>query len=333
MTKQIKRLAAVLIAGAMILTMAASVSATTQWTVGGAAVISISESLPRENFEGMFLGQRGETPIDDANFTVTWENPTVFTFTQAFAETLGVGEHHILANFGEHRYLFPLVISEPAATTNAPPTRGRDWVCGTTGCREGGGHYFQCLPEGTGMLCGEPEGHMCDFGCVPTSMTCRFCKDIFDWCPCTREAAGVPTDSTAAPPSTNAPSPNSDPRILDSFPTWRGTGSATVRIDLDHEDFEGLFLNGNAVDTANYTVTAGSTVITLNEDYLKSLGNGTHNFTATFAGGEVVNIPLTVNVASTGSGNVDGNPKTGVALVVMPTLIAGVAVVIAKKRK
>jgi hypothetical protein len=133
----------------------------------------------------------------------------------------------------------------------------------------------------------------------------------------------------------NTPTPDTAPNVvLESFPTWKGTGSATVRIDLDHEDFEGLFLDGNAVDTANYTVTAGSTVITLNEDYLKSLGNGTHNFTATFAGGEVVNIPLTVNVASGGSGSgIDSNPKTGVALVVIPTMIAGGAMLIARSAR
>jgi hypothetical protein len=84
-------------------------------------------------------------------------------------------------------------------------------------------------------------------------------------------------------------------------------------------------------------VAAGSTIITLNEAYLNSLGNGTHNFTANFAGGVEVDIPLTVNVVGGGTGSgADGNPQTGVTLVIVPILLSGLAggtALVARKRR
>jgi hypothetical protein len=307
MTKQIKKFAAVLIAGAMILTMAMSVSANNRrhtWQRDGD--FSFTESvnmtvdgtpitpLNTESFEGLFLN--GEA-ISSSNFSFTTSSSgdgLTFTLKKEYLETLDEGEYTLAVHY---RFEIPvvrtntiellLVIVELAPCGNHLATQYCDWGC-----------YADDYPINPGD--------------TPSTDT-------------------PAPDNATVPPANNTSTPFV---VLNAFPTWRGTGSATVRIDLDHEDFEGLFLNGNAVAAANYTVTAGSTVITLGEDYLKSLGNGTHNFTATFAGGETVNIPLTVNVASSGTGSgTDGNPSTGVVFAIVPVLVAGAAAVIAKKRK
>jgi hypothetical protein len=130
---------------------------------------------------------------------------------------------------------------------------------------------------------------------------------------------GCGTCSTPPPDETTSEIPS-------AFPTWSGSGSAAVRIARGFTDFSGLYLDGSAVDAANYTAAAGSTIITLNEAYLRTLGNGTHAFEARFGYSGAVNIPLTVNVA-------DENEETGVTMVTFPILLAGAAIAAARKRK
>jgi LPXTG-motif cell wall-anchored protein len=98
--------------------------------------------------------------------------------------------------------------------------------------------------------------------------------------------------------------------------TWTGTGVAVARIDAPYSDFVRLMLNGVEVSTSNYTVSEGSTVITFNEAYLKTLADGDYLFTAVFTNGEA-NVPLTVSThPSGGTGSNDGGnqsaaPATG----------------------
>jgi uncharacterized repeat protein (TIGR02543 family) len=68
-------------------------------------------------------------------------------------------------------------------------------------------------------------------------------------------------------------------------PTWTGTGDVSVSIDADHTRFVNLVLDGGIVPDHNYTVTAGSTIITLKESFLKTLTNNTNKFYATFTDG------------------------------------------------
>lgn len=61
----------------------------------------------------------------------------------------------------------------------------------------------------------------------------------------------------------------------------------TIRASGSVEDFAGLKIDGVEVDRANYTVTSGSTIITLKPEFLDTLGEGEHTFTFVYVDGEV----------------------------------------------
>ena len=88
------------------------------------------------------------------------------------------------------------------------------------------------------------------------------------------------------------------------FDTYTGSGTLTGKVDAPYSKFERLLINGQEVDSSNYTVTEGSTVITLKEAYLKTLANGTHTVTAEFTDGcAVTTLKVAVAAAtSTGTG-------------------------------
>lgn len=54
------------------------------------------------------------------------------------------------------------------------------------------------------------------------------------------------------------------------------TTDASFRSNADYNKFESVLVDGNTVDSSNYTVTEGSTIITLNGEYLATLSNGIH---------------------------------------------------------
>ena len=83
--------------------------------------------------------------------------------------------------------------------------------------------------------------------------------------------------------------------VIKHFNKWTGSETMTARIDAVSENFIQLTLDGDTVDTDNYTVTAGSTIITLHESYLKILANGDYTFRAEFTNG-YANLNLTVDV-------------------------------------
>ncbi|MDR1404936.1 MAG: Ig-like domain-containing protein [Candidatus Methanoplasma sp.] len=99
------------------------------------------------------------------------------------------------------------------------------------------------------------------------------------------------TVNDTAPPTGATPSYS----VISHFNDWSGSGSATAKIDGDHTEFIRLLLSGSAVDSNDYSVSEGSTVITLKESYLKTLAAGTHIFVAEFSDGESGDITLTVS--------------------------------------
>jgi hypothetical protein len=110
----------------------------------------------------------------------------------------------------------------------------------------------------------------------------------------------------------DAPAPIQYP-VLSAFPAFTGTGGGdrTATVDADRSKFTRLLYGGNAVDPGNYTVTEGSTVITLNENYLKTLANGTHTFRAEFTNG-YADLTLTVKAEdNTIAAATTGVPRTG----------------------
>ncbi|MCL2803976.1 MAG: Ig-like domain-containing protein [Micrococcales bacterium] len=92
-------------------------------------------------------------------------------------------------------------------------------------------------------------------------------------------------------------------RVLEHFGTWPGSGGAKARVDADHGKFVRLVKAGVEVDPKHYAVTQGSTVITFNEAYLKTLSAGTHVYQAVFSDGTSESIVLTISAPT-----VPGNP-------------------------
>ena len=68
---------------------------------------------------------------------------------------------------------------------------------------------------------------------------------------------------------------------------WQKDDAAlTIRADGEFAKFTGVKVDGKLVDSKHYTAKAGSTVITFTTDYLKTLSEGEHTITVTFADGE-----------------------------------------------
>jgi hypothetical protein len=121
-----------------------------------------------------------------------------------------------------------------------------------------------------------------------------------------------PSDS---PPVTTSPAVYS---VIDHFDIWAGSGTVSARIDADHAKFVRLTYNGVEIDPQHYTVTQGSTVITLKESHLDIYANGTHTLVAHFSDGHSENITLSVNraagsnvVQNAGTGTGSRAPQTG----------------------
>ena len=130
--------------------------------------------------------------------------------------------------------------------------------------------------------------------------------------------------------------------------TWKfgDQNGLTVKSDYDFDKFTGITVDGRSVAPANYTAKAGSTIVTLNPEYLGTLTVGEHtlgfeytdavietsfNVTATSA-------PAQGDPSSANGGAESGGVKTGddgmLMLWVLAALGAAVLTVFAvKKRK
>ncbi|GHU84349.1 hypothetical protein FACS189415_7930 [Bacteroidia bacterium] len=112
-------------------------------------------------------------------------------------------------------------------------------------------------------------------------------------------------------------SPRSD-LVINNFGTWDGSGPLSAKIDLPLSTFEGLALASleDIVDSDNYDLAEGSTIITLKESYLKTLAVGTYDYYAAFydtdADGTIlVPLSLEIKAADTNTTNPVVSAKTG----------------------
>lgn len=88
----------------------------------------------------------------------------------------------------------------------------------------------------------------------------------------------------------------------------KGSGATlTITGDGDYADFSAVQVDGTNIDAANYSVAEGSTVVTLSNAYLESLGNGSHTFTIVWVDG-TASTTLTVKAAD---GSTDPGNSTG----------------------
>ncbi|MDR2589508.1 MAG: hypothetical protein LBC71_00730 [Oscillospiraceae bacterium] len=124
---------------------------------------------------------------------------------------------------------------------------------------------------------------------------------------------------------------------LTHFGTWTGSGTSKGTVEADNDAFSHLLLNNHTVSTGNYTTESGSTIITLNQAYLQTLANGTHNYRAIFFDGYatvqlIVNVPGNQNVEDDEEDEEEDDvPQLGeartTAILIIAITLSGLAIV------
>ena len=106
-------------------------------------------------------------------------------------------------------------------------------------------------------------------------------------------------------------------------------GSLKIRGNGEYSKFQNVKVDGNIIDSKNYTVSEGSTIIELHADYLKTLSEGSHTFEIVWTDGAAgTSFTVARNTSgsnSTGSnntGNNDNNDSTDNSAAAAPTAAA-----------
>lgn len=130
------------------------------------------------------------------------------------------------------------------------------------------------------------------------------------------DSAGSVTTNAATLTVTESTTPSPDPvsyKILDGAnSSWpeNTDGSLTIRGNGEMEKFQNVKVDGKIVDKENYTVTEGSTIITLKADYLKTLATGDHTFEIVWTDGSATtNFTVAKNKSGDNNKNNNNNNK------------------------
>ena len=117
---------------------------------------------------------------------------------------------------------------------------------------------------------------------------------------------------------------------------------ATFRVDADYDDFIYVKVNGQNVDPSNFTSSSGSTIVTLKESYLDTLGPGEHTITLGFTDGSAeTSFSLTEEAdakVKKAEAEIESNPSTGnvqgvvTILSVIAVIAAGITLYLRKKK-
>ncbi len=100
-------------------------------------------------------------------------------------------------------------------------------------------------------------------------------------------------------------------KVSDDVLTWTlgGSKDLTFTVEGPAEKFEGLLLNGTAVDESNYSYVSGSTIITLKASFLNSLSVGEYPLVADYVDGSgETSLKIVAASGGNGSGTVQGGP-------------------------
>ncbi|MGL6202119.1 MAG: GLUG motif-containing protein [Lachnospiraceae bacterium] len=90
------------------------------------------------------------------------------------------------------------------------------------------------------------------------------------------------------------------------FDTFTGASKVSGTVNAPYNKFVRLLIDGEEVDSSNYTITEGSTVITLSDEYLKTLKDGSYTIKVEFSDGSATTT-LTINVDKGSSTSSDGS--------------------------
>lgn len=85
-------------------------------------------------------------------------------------------------------------------------------------------------------------------------------------------------------------------------------GSLRIRGNGEFSKFQNVKVDGNIIDSKNYTVSEGSTIIELHADYLKTLSEGSHTFEIVWTDGAAgTSFTVAANTPGNNSGNNSNN--------------------------
>ena len=106
-------------------------------------------------------------------------------------------------------------------------------------------------------------------------------------------------------------------------------GSLKIRGNGEYSKFQNVKVDGNIIDSKDYTVSEGSTIIELHADYLKTLSEGSHTFEIVWTDGAAGtgftvarNTSGSNNNGSNNTGNNDNNDSTDNSATAAPTAAA-----------
>lgn len=105
-----------------------------------------------------------------------------------------------------------------------------------------------------------------------------------------------------------------------------GEGGLSFTINADYSYFENggkVFIDGNETD--KFTSKSGSTIIELNDEYLKTLSEGEHTIKVAFNNGKYAETQFTLEIDDTKENTATKNPKTadkGTALYIGLTIVS-----------
>ena len=106
-------------------------------------------------------------------------------------------------------------------------------------------------------------------------------------------------------------------------------GSLRIRGNGEFSKFQNVKVDGNIIDSKNYTASKGSTIIELHADYLKTLSEGSHTFEIVWTDGAAItgftvarNTSGSNNTGSNNTGNNDNNDSTDNSAAAAPTAVA-----------
>lgn len=114
------------------------------------------------------------------------------------------------------------------------------------------------------------------------------------------------------------------------YHTGSNTG-LTVTCSGSLEDLTGVYADNSPIHKSNYTVTEGSTVLTLHPAYLDSLADGTHPLTLAYKNGTSAQTQFTIQ--KTTSTVKTGDNENYIPLIILLILSAGVMIVTAVLHK
>ena len=123
------------------------------------------------------------------------------------------------------------------------------------------------------------------------------------------------TDSTENVTYAIPATPNNTYQIIDgSNSSWThdSDGNITIRGNGDFSKFSDVKVDGNLVDKNNYTVTEGSTIITLKASYLNTLSAGNHTVEILWTDGSAnTTFTTKANTADNSNNNQNANNNSG----------------------